>query len=233
MFYNDILKQDLGNPSCCNVTLQHIFHHCECVCVFFFLCVCFHTVGPTVFVCRGVVQSVWVCFCSCFECLVDSAAKPWCFISSHVTCTWFFFFFQHSHSNTHRALPHIYSSFGQSEMLDAWEFIYLFMYFLKRATFAMLIVVCLFRPETRIEWQNEQHSGHAQAHAPDERWAFILVPRSKSILSQPSTSISIFHSGPFTTITHGLTHLLILWTVKCFKSKNFFFFFPPRAGIGF
>lgn len=30
-------------------------------------------------------------FLPCFECLVDSAAKPWCFISSHVTYSWFFF----------------------------------------------------------------------------------------------------------------------------------------------
>lgn len=126
-----------------------------------FLCVCFHTVGPTVFHLQrsGSISVSVLLFLPCFECLVDSAANPWCFISSHVTYTRFFSARPLQHP---QSLPHIYSSFGQCEMLDAWDF-------LKHTTFAMLIVVCLFRPETRTKRQNKQHFGHAQAHTPDER----------------------------------------------------------------
>lgn len=90
---------------------------------FFFLCVLLsHCWSDCLHLQRSGSISVSVLlFLPCFECSVDSAAKPWCFISSHVTYTWFFFFpalpLQHP-----QCLPHIYSSSGLCKMLDAWDF---------------------------------------------------------------------------------------------------------------
>lgn len=169
----------------------------------FFMCLLSHCWSDCLHLQRsGSISVSALLFLPCFECSVDSAAKPWCFISSHVTYSWFF---QHSHSNTHSA-SHTYT-----QALDNVKCLMLEI-FLKHATFAMLIVVFHFRPETWAERQNKQHFGHAQAHTPDKRCTFTLVsPLEWYIIQHISISISIFHVDPF-----------ILWTIKCFKSETFF-----------
>lgn len=151
------------------VLMSHFFSiYSAIVNVSFFMCLLSHCWSDCLHLQRSGSISVSVLlFLICFECSVDSAAKPCCFISSHVTYTFFFFFSTPTPTPT---LPptHILKLWT---MWNAWDF-------LKHSTFAILIVICLFRPETRNERQNKHHFGHAQAHTPDERCTFSFVSPS-------------------------------------------------------
>lgn len=155
------------------VVISHFNIYSAIVNVFFFLSVRF-----TLLVRLSSSAEEWFnqCECASVPALLWVFSRQCCktlmpyFQSCHILLIFSALPLQHP-----QCLPHIYSSFGQCETLDAWDF-------LKHTTLALLIVVCLFRPETRAKWQNKQHSGHAQAQSPDKRCTFTYVSPSNNIL---------------------------------------------------